>query len=736
MIRKILLVGAAFCLLLTSLFAITACRKKDNGDDPIEPGVLIAGTGESSFSIVYPTRWEDNEMNAAMDLKYAFSDAYESIPKLVDDSAAESQYEILIGNTNRAESATALDGLNDYGWAVRVIGNKIVLNAKNNRFLKDAVEYFVSTYIGSVTELGMNHISDHIENSEKQGQDYVISVGENSIYTVTCASSGSSYIKSSAMSFTKRLAEEQGVSIPVSTSGTPSSGKLILLATDVKINGWQISFEKNGNISILGQNDALAVCALNYFSSEYMKKDEEGDIVIHNTETVSQSATDYVREGWLLAAPAYEGGTLAEKLYDCGSGLQNDSSAPGSEKSFMMCISETTATQFSSYQYKLTDCGYTMESERSVPCANGKYNLFYGYRKGDQFLWVYYLASSGEVRVIEDRASSEDFEYTFDYDENTATEIYLYGMKYDPKGMGYGEAGGSTNNTNNGTMLIIKQADNSLFLIDGGFYTQATSAAISGLWQFMHEITGTPSNEKIVISCWFVTHPHNDHHALVSNLLINYHKQIDLQRVMFNFPSASELDAGKMGIVGDVRSNVRQYFPNAKVLKCHTGQSIQLGSMTIDVMTTHEDAVAAKTGKSVIGEGNSMTSVLRFTFADGTRYMELGDCTEEREGSLLGMYADSEFKCQISDVAHHGYNRLQRLYSKISARYIFWTNYSFDDWATDTESAKWRKTVSQHTLQYVQTANPNVEVFYAGLNTAKLECKNQAITVTLTKPVY
>ena len=83
MIRKILLVGAAFCLLLTSLFAITACRKKDNGDDPIEPGVLIAGTGESSFSIVYPTRWEDNEMNAAMDLKYAFSDAYESDRKSV-----------------------------------------------------------------------------------------------------------------------------------------------------------------------------------------------------------------------------------------------------------------------------------------------------------------------------------------------------------------------------------------------------------------------------------------------------------------------------------------------------------------------------------------------------------------------------------------------------------------------------------------------------------------------------
>ena len=270
--RKILLVGAALCLLLTSLFAVTACRKKDE-DGTVESGALIAGTEESVFSIVYPARWEDNEMNAAMDLKYAFADAYESIPKLVDDSTPESQYEILIGNTNRAESAAVLEGLNEYGWAVRVVGNKIVLNAKNNLFLNDAVEYFVSTYIGNTKQLGINHISDHIENSEKQGQPYVISVGENSIYTVACTSAGSGYIKSSAMAFSRSLADEQGVSIPVSTSGTPSAGKIILLATDVTLNGWKISFEENGNISILGQNDALAVCALNYFSSEYMKKD-------------------------------------------------------------------------------------------------------------------------------------------------------------------------------------------------------------------------------------------------------------------------------------------------------------------------------------------------------------------------------------------------------------------------------------------------------------------------------
>ena len=706
---------------------------------PTDPGAVIAGETGSVFSIVYPARWSDYEMNAAMDLQTVLARFYASVPNVTDDkkTAADGAYEILIGNTNRPESAAVLEGLNDYGWAIRVIGNRVVINATQSQFLSDAVNYFVYTYVGSAEQIGINHIREHIENSEKHDQLYVISVGERSAYTVSCLSSGSNYLKSSALAFTKTLKDEQNVSISASfKDGT--TGKMILLKADETVDGWKIVFEENGNILICGKNDGLAVCALNYFSSEYMKKDADGDILIKNTQTVSDPAEDYMRAGWLLAVPAYEGGTLAQRLYDCGMGMQNDNSSPNAERSFMMCVSGTTAAQFDNYLGKLSSCGYTVDSENTVPCSNGKYNLFCGYRKGSQYLWVYYLAKTGEVRVIEDRVSTpeSEFEYSFDYDGNTATELYLYGMKYHPLGIGYGGENGSTDNCNNGTFIIIKQADNSVFLIDGGFFTQATPTAINGLWTFLHEITGKAENEKIVISCWFITHPHGDHYAFVSSLITCYNEYLDLQRVMFNFPNPSELSGKDTGIDSKIRTAVCQYFPDAMFSKCHTGQSIRLGSMTIDVMTTQEDAVSATTGKNTMTEGNSMTSVLRFTFADGTRYMELGDFTEERENALLEMYPDAEFKCDVSDVAHHGFNRVQRLYNKIAARYIFWSNYPADEWLTETESAQWRKIVSGHTLQYVQAANPNVKIYYAGLNTAKLECKNKEIAVTLTDPVY
>ena len=740
--KRTLLLITVLCLLVTIPLFVSSCKKDDNKPvETIDPGVLIAGREESAFSVVYPARWEDYEMNAAMTLKSAFLESYSSFPKLVDDSKAESEYEILIGNTNRPESSAVLEGLNDYGWVVRVIGKKIVINAKNWQFLEDAAAYFSKTYIGSVEQLGINHISDHIENSEKHNQPYVISVGKRSAYTLSCLSSGSGYLKSSALAFSTTLQDEQGISISVSVKGAPSSGRAILLKTDETVEGWKISFEGNGNISILGQNDGLAVCALNYFNTQYMKKDADGDILIGNSQTVSNAASDYARTGWLLAAPAYEGGTLAPRLYDCGMGIQDDNGSPNAERSYMMCVSGTTEAEFEDYLDKLSDCGYKLDSDNFVSSSNGKDNLFYGYRKGKQYLWAYYLAKTGEVRVIEDRVSTPEsaFEYSFDYDEDTATEIYLYGMKYHPTGNGYGEPNGDQTSCNNGLFMIIKQADDSIFLIDGGFFVQATPEAVSGLWQFLHEITGKGKDEKIVISCWFVTHPHSDHYALVSSLITSYNAHMDLQRVMFNFPTQSEF-SNSMGIEGKIRTAVRQYFPNVKILKCHTGQSIQLGSMTLDVLTTHEDAVSATTGKSTItgkdGSDNSMTSLIRFTFADGTRYMELGDFTGEREGALLGMYLSAEFKCDISDVAHHGFNVVQSLYNKIAARYILWSNYPADEWITSSDAAIWRKTVSMQTRQCVMSANSSAQIYYAGLNTAKLECKNNEITVTLSDPVY
>ena len=303
-----------------------------------------------------------------------------------------------------------------------------------------------------------------------------------------------------------------------------------------------------------------------------------------SSKNTSESSLSRVREGWLLDAPSYEGGVLATSLYDAGTGLSQDSAAADGERSYMMCISNTSQNEFIAYTEKLVRRGYVLDSENTMdaPRYSGlvrQTNLYRQYRKDNKLLYVYFNAAIDQVRVIEDHASipESEFEYSFGYNGDTPVDVCMYGMKYHPKGLQFSDPGGDPDTANNGSFFIIRQADNSVILIDGGARRQVTDISVEGLWSFLHQITEKEENEPITVACWFVSHPHEDHYSLVYALLEKYHEQIDLQRVMFNFPNPT---AGGQALY-EFRGNIDCYFPNAKFLKCHTGQSIHLGSIGV-----------------------------------------------------------------------------------------------------------------------------------------------------------
>lgn len=475
------------------------------------------------------------------------------------------------------------------------------------------------------------------------------------------------------------------------------------------------------------------------------QKGINGDDMIPS-QNISDSAIEYVRDGWLLAAPAYEDGTLSTRLYDAGTGLSPDRNGVHTERSYMMCISSTEKLEFHAYLTKLTNCGYVLDSENTLaaPSKNGfdaQTNLYRQYRKGNQLLYVYFNESVGEARIIDDHASvaESEFEYTFDFDASTSAEIYMYGMKYHPQGINFCDAGGDPDTCNNGSFFIIKQADNSVILIDGGAQRQVTDAAVEGLWSFMHTITGKGTDEAITVACWIHTHPHEDHYALVWGLLERYHAKIDLQRVMFNFPNPSEVGIG----IYEFRGGVADYYPNVLFAKCHSGQSIQLGSIVLDVLTTHEDMVSAVTGVTRMTEGNSMSTVIRFTMPDGTRFLNLGDFTREQQFVLIdgkdanqiaveGILDSAELRSDIVEVAHHGYNMITNTYQATGAEHALWSNYqpdAFTGWKKDTADA-----IKDRLMKRANVSEGNI--YYAGLNTVKLTCQNGNITVTLSNPVF
>ncbi len=137
--------------LLTLCGLIAACGTTT---PPEEDPFTFSVTEE--FIITRPTRATDAEEEGARAIRDALTALGISVRVQedwyadIDDVPAK---EILVGATNREESADILAGLADREYAVRVWGSedsqKIVVTGKGDRAISAAVDYFITTYLSA-----------------------------------------------------------------------------------------------------------------------------------------------------------------------------------------------------------------------------------------------------------------------------------------------------------------------------------------------------------------------------------------------------------------------------------------------------------------------------------------------------------------------------------------------------------------------------------------------------------
>ena len=145
-------------LVCTCLTLLPAC----NGDpkDPEKPSLTLTEGGESLYTIVRSdsTSASDVETQMCVDLTTAIktvSGVQIEIETDYEDTVGQyaDRPEILVGMTNRPESAAAKEQITDEnGYVIRVIGNKIVIFGNNANALTEAVTVFLSEYIGYRSE--------------------------------------------------------------------------------------------------------------------------------------------------------------------------------------------------------------------------------------------------------------------------------------------------------------------------------------------------------------------------------------------------------------------------------------------------------------------------------------------------------------------------------------------------------------------------------------------------------
>lgn len=429
------------------------------------------------------------------------------------------------------------------------------------------------------------------------------------------------------------------------------------------------------------------------------------------------------RSGWLLSAPAYMDGTLSYRTYNTGMGLEFDPQKSAGE---LQVIQGTSRDGFETYLEKVEKNGYD-EVVRTE--TNG--NLHVEYEKDGQILYTYYVKNLKEARVIEDAFSAKetDVEYVYELQDGETTTVYQYALMNNP----LGNNDGSTPYPDNGMFYIFRQANGNLILIDGGDMTQATDTATTALLDFLYQITGKAKTEKLTVSAIMISHAHPDHKGFIHKLVQNHSANLSIERAFYNPPfwQADEACGADYVAFGKL---LKEKFPNIQYVKPHTGQSIQLGEVQMDVLLTHEDLLIPNVAQTMITNFNNSTTVVKYT-VQGKTLLQLGDFigTGNSQERFLQMYKNGTsypaLKADIVQVGHHAMNRMAALYEAIGARYAFVpaADCDFDAYEGQVPDCY------QTTINDVIAANADVELYFQSRKTCAFTiAKDGSISISQT----
>ena len=409
--------------------------------------------------------------------------------------------------------------------------------------------------------------------------------------------------------------------------------------------------------------------------------------------------------------PDYPDGTAASTVYNAGPGNANDKSSTTSTDSKMLVISKTRLSSYNSYINTLVAAGYQKTSTNEV-----EGNYFATLTKGGSNYYIYYTAYNKQVRIILEKASTLMADKIDSGKQGSGTtEFYQYALDH-TKGTGTYSPDDYWK-IDCGMCYIIKFADNSVMIVDGGHERQASKAAMEGLYDFLCDITNTASTSKLHIRGWFYSHAHGDHVYVGHQFVETYHDRITLDCTYFNFPSYQVISSGYDGNTFTMKDTLNKYFPNCGHVDLHTGQSFKIQGVQFDVLYTHEDAVN-ESGKTTIGDFNASSTVLKITF-DGASVMMLGDISTVAENIMCSMYTEKTLHSTIVQAAHHCFNNLPTLYAKIAAPYAVIPSSEYNT-----------VTGNSNKLQGMLNAANNVQVYYADAKTYKFTATSGKITVT------
>ena len=618
------------CGVLAALTVLAAVSCKQEPPEPEEPTPVSVSL--DGYTVIRSQNAGSEAIAAAKQLRLGLKAAGATV-QVMDDwlesgSPDPEAKEILLGDTNRPESAALKSILKKEGWAITLSGGKLVIAATRERFLADAVAHLTDTLLkGSAT---LSVVPDH----PILGAPYeMIRLATDKTSAYRIVRSEDSFVKSDkTLDLTSTLCSElrelfrtktgARIGIVMDTVADPDAGtpEILVGATNRPESTRALEGIPADGYVVRLLGDTLVLNAWSLKGVEQAVLAFERLIEAESTDGSLSIPAGYSQTGVI-------GDTVDGVPEPAGVTLR--SSYRGLDKTFESVWVGATSGTLDAYGETLIGAGYSLYQAHTI----GK-NRFTVWTKGNVAVYASYFPWDGTLRVI-----SETFTDLPEKESGTMTKVTPSSLTQ----LSLDDAGG-----NFGMAYVFTLEDGSYFLIDGGGRAGNDETV---LYSFLRDHNKRPDG-KIVIAAWLFTHEHWDHVTNFLDFTEKYAGQVTLERVYWNF--AQSYEHGEAGAYHDAMEKAFGRYPGVRVMKIHAGQSIWVRNANLEILYTHETLTPY-----TLPDMNDTSTVFRVNIA-GKRVLFLADIsTLARADSAVkvvyGLYG-GELKSDILQVGHHGWN--------------------------------------------------------------------------------
>ncbi len=336
--------------------------------------------------------------------------------------------------------------------------------------------------------------------------------------------------------------------------------------------------------------------------------------------------------------PAYTAGEV--NLVDCG------------DECVMIYVKDAPLDGFVAYCTSLEAAGF-----EKVSCRAIEGNEFKAYVKGDVFVYAYHTKYNDTARIVVGPIAVFGYEDCGKYEEKYAPKFAMVGQ---PTFMNCGQG------------YIFLLPDGRLLVQDGGSrYAERPDY----MYKAMREVAPDPDN--IVIAAWFHSHAHGDHQDGYEEFIENHGSDVKIEKIIVNYPPAEIStytrrdgvfeDGGKL--VDSIHEKTAKFIPNAQLVKPHTGQIFEFGSVKVEILFTIEDYLPTQPFDYI----NSTSLVIRIIYK-GQSILLLADTTHSSGRILENLFGDY-LKSDMVQLAHHGmWASNMSLYDRAKASVVLFPN--------------------------------------------------------------